>query len=439
MVTPKIIVLDDDPTGSQTVHSCPLLLRWDVDTLRQGLRDPAPILFVLANTRALTESEAIATTEEVCQNLKIALTRENIRKYFVVSRSDSTLRGHFPAETEAIAKTLGLFDACFFAPAFFEGGRITRGGTHYVREHGQLIPVAETEFAQDPLFSFQDSFLPDFIAHKTQGTVTADQVAVLSLDQPVQELLSYFLALRDGQYVVLNGEQQVDFDRLVPALFQAIHQGKNFLFRSAASLLTSLAELSPQPIPPDKSFTLRRSPQPGLIIVGSHTQKTTAQLTELLQLETVEGIEIDVQQCQTLQSRDQLKRFTLAQIQQIRQAGRTPVLFTSRAVVKDDDASRNLQFGENITAFFLEAIAQLPPDLGFIISKGGNTTNAILQRGLQVPMIRLIGQIIPGCCLVQTENDHPQFPGLPVVLFPGNVGDRHSLVTAYQRLQIPCL
>ncbi|ANV83570.1 Hrp-dependent type III effector protein [Picosynechococcus sp. PCC 7003] len=438
IVKPKIIVIDDDPTGSQTVHSCPLLLRWDVKTLRLGLRDAAPILFILANTRALTEPEAIATTTEVCQNLKIALEQENIQEYLIVSRSDSTLRGHFPAETEAIAKVLGPFDACFFAPAFFEGGRITRNGIHYVRENERLIPVAETEFAGDRLFGFQDSFLPDFIATKTQDAVTAAQVDCLSPGNlPDDNLQDYFCRLRDGKYVVLDGEQQADFDRLVPALFQAIHQGKKFLFRSAASLLTSLADLGPQPIPPEESFTVRRSPKPGLIIVGSHTQKTTVQLAELLQLKSIVGIEIDVELCQTSQGRDQLEAVILEQIPKIRQAGQTPVLFTSRQAIASDQAQYNLEFGQNITTLFLELLAQLPADLGFMISKGGNTTNALLQKGLRVPVIQLLGQIIPGCCLVQTEHEHPQFPQLPVVLFPGNVGDRHSLVTAYQRLQIP--
>ncbi|MBV5261669.1 four-carbon acid sugar kinase family protein [Synechococcus moorigangaii CMS01] len=437
MLRPKIIVIDDDPTGSQTVHSCPLLLRWDVETLCQGLRDPAPIMFILANTRAMTEREAIATTTDVCQNLKIALAQENIEEYLVVSRSDSTLRGHFPAETEAIANVLGPFDACFFVPAFFEGGRITRNGIHYVRENERLIPVAETEFAGDRLFGFQDSFLPDFIATKTKGAVTADQVNCLGAANFPEHLQDYFYDLRDRKYVVLDGEQQADFDRLIPALFQAIHRGKKFLFRSAASWLTSLADLGPQPIPPEKSFTVRRSPKPGLIIVGSHTRKTTDQLTALLQLETVVGVEIDVQQCQNFQGRQQIQSAVLGQIQQIRQAEKTPVLFTSRDTVTSEQAPQNLAFGENVTMLLLEILAQLPPDLGFLISKGGNTTNALLQRGLRIPAIPLFGQIIPGCCLVRTEPDHPQFPQLPVVLFPGNVGDRHSLVTAYQRLQMP--
>lgn len=118
MAQPKIIVLDDDPTGSQTVHSCLLLMQWDVETLRQGLQDAAPIFFVLTNTRALTAAAAEAVTREVCQHLKKAIALVGIQDFLVVSRSDSTLRGHYPVETDAIADELGPFDAHFLVPAF---------------------------------------------------------------------------------------------------------------------------------------------------------------------------------------------------------------------------------------------------------------------------------------------------------------------------------
>jgi len=75
---PKIIVLDDDPTGSQTVHSCLLLMRWDVETLRLGLKDDAPILFILTNTRSLTPDAAASVTREVCHHLKLALASEKM-------------------------------------------------------------------------------------------------------------------------------------------------------------------------------------------------------------------------------------------------------------------------------------------------------------------------------------------------------------------------
>jgi uncharacterized protein YgbK (DUF1537 family) len=179
---PKIIVLDDDPTGSQTVHSCLLLMQWDVETLRMGLANAAPIFFILTNTRALTPDAAAQVTREVCENLKVAMAAhqesaaESIQDFLVVSRSDSTLRGHYPIETDVIAEALGPFDAHFLVPAFFEGGRVTRDSVHYLMVEGKPTPVHETEFAQDSVFGFSHSYLPDYVAEKTAGNIPAERV-----------------------------------------------------------------------------------------------------------------------------------------------------------------------------------------------------------------------------------------------------------------------
>ena len=124
----KIIVIDDDPTGSQTVHSCPLLLRWDAATLAAGLRHPSPLLFLLANTRALAPEAAAERVRQICRALAAALPLAGIERWWLVSRGDSTLRGHFPLEVEVIAAELGPFAATLLIPAFFEGGPHHRGG-----------------------------------------------------------------------------------------------------------------------------------------------------------------------------------------------------------------------------------------------------------------------------------------------------------------------
>ena len=163
----KMVVLDDDPTGSQTVHSCLLLTRWDQSTLQNALLDDAPLFFVLTNTRGMNAERAAAITREVCQNLKRALAalaeQDRMIEPIVISRSDSTLRGHYPVETDVIAEELGPFDAHFLIPAFIEGGRITRDGVHYLLVDGKPVPVNETEFARDSVFGFKHAFLPDYI------------------------------------------------------------------------------------------------------------------------------------------------------------------------------------------------------------------------------------------------------------------------------------
>jgi uncharacterized protein YgbK (DUF1537 family) len=76
----------------------------------------------------------------------------------------------------------------------------------------------------------------------------------------------------------------------------------------------------------------------------------------------------------------------------------------------------------------------LPATLGFLISKGGITSNDVLSDGLALRTSRVLGQILPGCSVVRCPADHPRFPLLPVVIFPGNVGDGHALAQAYERL-----
>jgi len=121
-MSPKIVVLDDDPTGSQTVHSCLLLTRWDVSTLKTALADAAPLFFILTNTRGMDAERAATVTREVCENLRLALA-DFPGPVLFVSRSDSTLRGHYPVETDVMNAVLGPFDATLLTPAFFEGGR----------------------------------------------------------------------------------------------------------------------------------------------------------------------------------------------------------------------------------------------------------------------------------------------------------------------------
>jgi uncharacterized protein YgbK (DUF1537 family) len=82
----------------------------------------------------------------------------------------------------------------------------------------------------------------------------------------------------------------------------------------------------------------------------------------------------------------------------------------------------------------MDIVRALPGDIGFLISKGGITSNDVLSTGLSLQSARLLGQILPGVSMVKTNGEHPLFPNLPVVLFPGNVGDAWGLATAYRRL-----
>jgi uncharacterized protein YgbK (DUF1537 family) len=437
--SPKIIVLDDDPTGSQTVHSCLLLMQWDVETLRIGLRDAAPIFFVLTNTRSLAPDRAKAITREVCQNLREAIHDENIQDFLVVSRSDSTLRGHYPVETDAIAEELGPFDAHFLVPAFFEGGRTTRDSIHYLKVNGIDTPVHETEFAQDSVFHYRHSYLPDYVEEKTNGRIKADQVQRFVLADLRSGVVDRLMALKQNQCAVVDGETQADLDQFASDILTAAQAGKRFLFRSAASILTALAKLPPQPIAPEAMASYVRNGKAGAVLIGSHVKKTTEQLEQLLTMPGAIGIEVKIQQLVADPSTSSagfrsLLQDVTDQAARIHASGQTPVIYTSRGELVFDDTMTRLRFGETVSTLLMEILKQLPADLGFLISKGGITSNDTLSQGLGLRTAYLLGQVSPGVSMVRTEADHPQFPLLPVVLFPGNVGDAQALAQVYQRL-----
>jgi uncharacterized protein YgbK (DUF1537 family) len=430
-MNPKIIVLDDDPTGSQTVHSCLLLTRWDVATLKTALADAAPLFFILTNTRGMDAQRAAAVTREVCGNLRLALA-DYAGPALFVSRSDSTLRGHYPVETDVMNEVLGPFDATLLTPAFFEGGRITRDSTHYLIVDGKPVPTHETEFARDSVFGYRTAFLPDYVAEKTGGRVAAKDVARLSLaDLRAGKADAWLAALHGNAVGVVDGETPDDYRQFADAALAAAANGKRLLFRSAASLLTALAKLPPQPVAADAFSTLVRDQRPGVVVVGSHVAKTTAQLTALLKQRGVIGLPLDVARLPAARAAvvDELT----ASIAHAHSRGLTPVVFTSRSERQFASVAERLAFGEAVSGTLMDVVQRLPTTLGFLISKGGITSNDVLSTGLELTASRVLGQILPGVTVVQTPPWH-RLAQLPVVIFPGNVGGDGALAEAYRRL-----
>ncbi|MGA9991987.1 MAG: four-carbon acid sugar kinase family protein [Thiobacillaceae bacterium] len=430
-MNPKIIVLDDDPTGSQTVHSCLLLTRWDVATLKAALTDSAPLFFILTNTRGMDATRAAEVTREVCDNLKVALA-DYAGPVLFVSRSDSTLRGHYPVETDVMNAALGPFDATLLTPAFFEGGRITRDSTHYLLVDGKPVPTHETEFARDSVFGYRTAYLPDYVAEKTAGRVAAKDVARLTLADLRGGTAGAWLAALHGNAVgVVDGETPADYQLFADAVLAAAAAGKRLLFRSAASLLTALAKLPPQPVAGDSFSTLVRDQQPGAVIVGSHVAKTTAQLSALLKERGVVGLPLDVARLPA-ENAAVIDELT-TNIAHAHANGLTPVVFTSRAERQFASVAERLAFGEAVSGTLMDVVRRLPPTFGFLISKGGITSNDMLSSGLALTASRVLGQILPGVTVVQTPPEH-RLPQIPVVIFPGNVGGEDALVEAYRRL-----
>ncbi len=435
MKRPKIIVLDDDPTGSQTVHSCLLLSRWDEQSLRSALADDAPLFFVLTNTRSMGPEDAAGVTRDVCRNLAAPLS-ELDQPWLVVSRSDSTLRGHYPVETDVIAEELGPFDAHFVTPEFFEGGRITRHAVHYVVRDGVETPAHETEFARDSVFGYSTSYLPDYVEEKTSGRIRSSSVLRFEPDDSGDDVLGRLRELSGNTCCVVSAVTQAQLDHFASLMLEVSSEGKRFLFRSAASLLTSLAQLPDQPVAAEQMSRYVPEGRSGLILVGSHVPMSTRQLARLLAergagRERLAHVELDVA---ALPDRDgSVLRTLQAGLASAHAEGRDVVLSTSRTERACASTEERLAFGLEISRILMTVVREAPPTLGFILSKGGITSNDVLSTGLALSSARVVGQIHPGCSVVLTPTDH-RLGSVPVVIFPGNVGDEDSLRLVYDRL-----
>ena len=453
----KVVVLDDDPTGSQTVHGCPLLLRWDTETLRRGLAHPSPLLFVLANSRALDPAVAAARTREICRALKPVLEQAQaageLDQWLIVSRGDSTLRGHFPLEPDVIAAELGPFDAAFLAPAFLPGGRTTLGGVHYLQGH----PVHTTPFAADRLFGYGTSDLAAWVEEKSAGRIPAAAVQHLSLDDlegDPDHLCQRLAGLRGQPWVAVDAERPQHLAALgaavraltAPAAAERWGRPRRFLFQSAASLLNGLVELPPPPFDAEGLVALRRrdgagQPLPGLVLVGSHVPLADAQLQRLLAEPGCGGVELPVAKLARVlegPAPDALLASLEAQwgeqLEALLASGRTPVLFTSRGEHGCRHAEERRRLGQELAGLMARMAARLAPRLGYLISKGGITSHTLLADGLALEWVDLQGQLLPGLSLVRVPAAGPT-EGLPVLTFPGNLGDGDSLAQAWALME----
>lgn len=396
----RLVILDDDPTGIQTVHGCLLITQWDEATVRMALQHEQLFFYMLTNTRAMTRDEAARVVRSAMETV-LEVNREFGYRLIFISRSDSCLRGHFPLETDVMRQVLQeygvkVWSKVPFCPALIEAGRVTIDGVHYMKDGEHLIPVSETEFAHDNVFAYHTSVLRDYIREK---------------------------GANPKEYQIVNAATYDELYAFTETLFNEI---KDFdgavVIRSSSSLPKAMSGISDKPLL-DRSILKEEGV--GCFIVGSHVQKTTRQLNALLAGQGVTGIEVDVER--VLHDGDALMRELLTKMKQRAEEGLTPVVYTSRKEVRLKDADERQHLGQRISDFLVEMVARLPFVPSYLVAKGGITSNDILTKGLALKSAVVLGQIVPNVPCVMTDH-------FPYIIFPGNVGGDDSLRVVYEKL-----
>ena len=430
-----LVVLDDDPTGTQTVYDTPVLTTWEVAALHHEFAQQTPLFYILTNSRSLPVTEAQALAREIGTNL-LAATLQSGQPFTVVSRSDSTLRGHFPEEVEALAATLGLSHATtVLIPAFLEGGRYTIHDIHYVQEDENLIPAAETPFARDAAFGYKNSDLKQWVEEKTQGKVPTSSVLSLSLEdirqKGVEHITQKLLDSPQQSTCIVNAASRADLETVALALLKAEARGKSLVYRTAASIVPVLAGLPPHPLLTLSKLSGKKG-KAGLIIIGSYVPKTTAQLEHLKSQPALQFAEVNVAALLSDQ-RDQVIQEVASKAEEHLQKGETVVIYTSRTLITGEDKTAGLHIGHQISEGLVHIVQQLTTAPAFILSKGGITSSDIATHGLGVKRAMVLGQILPGVP-VWALGKESKFPGMPYIVFPGNVGGREALSEIVQKL-----
>jgi uncharacterized protein YgbK (DUF1537 family) len=434
-----VVALDDDPTGVQTVHETAVLARWSVNDLADELRQPNPVFFILTNSRSVPANEAAALNTDIVGNLSQA-SRETGVAFAVASRSDSTLRGHFPAETDAVAATIGGVDGVIVCPAFFEGGRYTIDDVHYVRDGDRLIPAAETEFARDATFGYRHSNLREWVEEKTGGRIPAGEVVTLPLSEirtgGPDRVAQTLLTVEDGRPVIVNAASYADLSVVALGLLRAEAAGKRFVYRTGASFVRARVGMPARPLLTRAELLGTNAPPylPGLVVVGSHVRRSGEQLTRLLELPRTVGIEVNVPELlESETTRQHESERALRETETALRSGLTPVIYTSRKVELASGGDQ-LIVSRTVSAALVAIAGGIEARPGFIVGKGGITSSDVGTRALSARRAVVLGQIRPGVP-VWRLGPETRFPDLPYVVFPGNVGGPETLAEVVNELR----
>lgn len=456
----RLVVLDDDPTGTQCIADLPVLTRWSVPDLQWALQQPTTGFFVLTNTRSLTEADAAQRNREIVRALAEASRLEGGVPYVIASRSDSTLRGYYPLETDVISTELAELgqsvDGIVICPAYIEPGRVTVDSVHWMRTNEGMIPVADSEFAKDASFGYHNSDLRDWVEEKTGGRIPRSAVARITLadireggPDRVQEILG---GLQDNQPVVVDAADYADLEVVVLALVRAEAAGKTFIYRIAPSFVRPRS--GQQGTPPidaarltgivaqansERAEDQRPSVRHGLIAVGSHVGLTTRQLAHLRDTGHIVELELDVPTLLDPSARDRHVTEIAAEAARLLRDNPSDsdvVIRTSRTLVTGADATDSLAIARTVSAALVgtvqEVVTLVRP--AFVLAKGGITSSDTATEGLGIRRAWTRGNMLPGIVSLWEPVAGPA-AGIPYIVFAGNVGDDRALAAVVATLR----
>ncbi|WP_409048165.1 four-carbon acid sugar kinase family protein [Microbacterium sp. HA-8] len=410
----KTIILDDDPTGTQSASHVTVVLECSVDELVDVLRHDDAV-YVQTNSRAIDEAAAVALVTSI-RDMGVAAGEALGERVRFVLRGDSTLRGHVFAETEVFLNDDAVM---VFVPAFPAGGRTTRDNIHLVQAGGRTLPAHETEYADDPVFPFRTGVLNDYVREKSSRAPLA--VSLLNVRAG-----SVFEAIRNaapGAVVVPDAVNDDDVRMIAAGIVAAEAEGRTVVVRCAAPLAAALAGVQSEGL---LDRPLVSGPVRVLLACGSHTAGATSQLARF---GDDFGAPVVISTDAALTAPAAAGRSAAAEAAVRLESGRVTSVSTERTRQAEHNT---LSHGEAVMTALTTAVRELVPHVDVVVAKGGITSAELAHAGVGATRATVLGQVSPGVSVWQLES----FEHKPVlyVVVPGNVGDSETLVDVMHAL-----
>ncbi len=403
-------VLDDDPTGTQSVANAPVIL-WSHRNDEDPLVPSDDVVYHLTNTRAFTPQAAGDFVTRVVERIVASVPSARI-----VLRGDSTLRGHMYEEYQAAAKaTHEETPVLLLVPAMPDAGRITVNGVHYVVDGDTRRPVASTPYAADPRLGYRNSHLLQWAEERSGGSLRATRGRVVTLDDlrangagSVTNAITTLSQAGHASVCAVDAETDDDLKVVARGLVAAEDAGARVLVRSAppfAAILGNSLATSLRPMPLSDNV---------LVVCGSFVPLATRQLASLAKDYPGAIVEADIDALLGTPLAEQVRLADLLDTR-LRDLN-VAVLATPRhpptSEMSFDDS---LHIAETL-AGVLRQMATLP---NVVIAKGGITSATVASQGLGADTALVEGPAMTGVAIWRVDNDST---ATRLLVVPGNVG-----------------
>ncbi|PMD38612.1 3-hydroxyisobutyrate dehydrogenase [Hyaloscypha variabilis F] len=442
--TPLLVILDDDPTGTQTCHDISVLTVWDIETLQLEFKTAERGFFILTNSRAFPPKEAKKLVETICQNIQNAAQATG-KTFEIVLRGDSTLRGHFPEEPETVEAILGKgnIDAWILAPFFYQGGRYTINDVHYVAEGDTLVPASQTPFARDATFGYKSSNLRDYVLEKAGSKFTVDDFVSISIEDirlGIDHVTEKLLKATKGSVVIVNAAAETDMHVFAAGILAAEQKGRKYICRTGAAFVSSRLGITGIPPLSAESLNINNTTTGGLIIAGSYVPKTTLQLQSLRTRRASKLYVIELPVAKLIHSLEAVTDFVSKAVEHASQSlqnGQDVLIMTSRDLVVGQDPVSSLGIGGLVAEILVRIMLGIEVRPRYVIAKGGITSSDMATKGLKMKRAVIVGQAAAGVPLWKCDEGTSRHRGVPFVVFPGNVGGENTLAELVERWALP--